>query len=40
MFQEIMNSGGLSLEQAKVVDDALRPPMPPGGPRGKLPPRE
>lgn len=29
MLTDLMNAGDLSMEQAKVVDDALRPPAPP-----------
>jgi len=40
MLAELTNAGSLSNEQAKAVDDVLRPPMPPGGPRGDMPPQK
>jgi hypothetical protein len=38
MLQEITRAGQLTPEQTKKVDDALRPPLPPGGPQGQLSP--
>jgi len=38
MLKEIQDAAGLSGDQAKAVDDALRPPMPPQGTPGQQPP--
>ena len=38
MLQEITGAGQLTPEQAQAVDEALRPPLPPGGPQGPMPP--
>jgi hypothetical protein len=42
MLTDLMNAGNLSTEQAKIVDDALRPPTPPNGDKngGPQPPSE
>jgi len=37
MLTDLMNAGNLSMEQAKIVDDALRPPAPPNGDKNGCP---